>query len=139
MLSWLAAWPEVLGRREARAAAEEALQLSRQAGDQGSEAHALLTLATLNFHEHGTLSLDLLEQARALAEQAHAYDAVLRAAVTRLTCWRGQGSMSGPHRRPRGASRERASTGGHAASARCSRPTQPNRWWRSAGGMRRRR
>jgi DNA-binding CsgD family transcriptional regulator len=91
VLSWLAAWPEVLGRREARAAAEEALQLSRQAGDQGTEAHALLTLTTLNFHEHGTLSLDLLEQARALAEQAHAYDAVLRAAVYEAHLLEGAG------------------------------------------------
>jgi DNA-binding CsgD family transcriptional regulator len=87
VLSLLAEWPEVLGRpeasaaAEARAAAQEALQLARQAGDQGTEAHALLTLTMLNFHEHGTLSLDLLEQARALAEQGHAYDAVLRAAV----------------------------------------------------------
>ena len=81
VLSWLATWPEVLGRPEARGAAEEALQLSRQAGDQGTEAHALLTLAALNFHERGTLSLDLLEQARTLAEQGHAHDAVLRAAV----------------------------------------------------------
>jgi DNA-binding CsgD family transcriptional regulator len=81
VLGWLATWPEVLGRPEARAAAEEALQLSRQAGDQGTAAHALLTLTTLNFHEHGTLSLDLLEQARTLAEQGHTYDAVLRAAV----------------------------------------------------------
>jgi len=81
VLSWLAAWPEVLGRPEARGAAEEALRLSRQAGDQGAEAHALLTLAALNFYGHGTLSLDLLEQARTLARQAQAYDAVLRAAV----------------------------------------------------------
>ena len=92
VLSWLAAWPEVLGRPEARAAAEEALQLSRQYGDQGTEAHALLTLTALNFHDHGTLSLDLLEQARTLAEQAHARDAVLRAAVyeSHLLEWAGE-------------------------------------------------
>ncbi len=92
VLSWLATWPEVLGRPEARAAAEEALQLSRQAGDHGTEAHALLTLTALNFHEHGTLSRDLLEQARTLAEQAHAHDAVLRAAVyeSHLLEWAGE-------------------------------------------------
>jgi DNA-binding CsgD family transcriptional regulator len=92
VLSWLAMWPEVLGRPEARAVAEEALRLCRQAGDQGTEAHALLTLTALNFHEHGTLSLDLLKQARALARQAHAHDAVLRAAVyeSHLLEWAGE-------------------------------------------------
>jgi len=102
VLSWLAAWPEVLGRPEARAAAEEALQLSRQAGDQGTAAHALLTLTTLNFHEHGTLSLDLLEQARTLAEQAHAYDAVLRAAVYESHLLEG----AGEHERAAQAARQ---------------------------------
>jgi DNA-binding CsgD family transcriptional regulator len=102
VLSWLAAWPEVLGRPEARATAEEALQLSRQAGDQGTEAHALLTLTTLNFHEHGTLSLDLLEQARTLAEQAHAYDAVLRAAVYESHLLEG----AGEHERAAQAARQ---------------------------------
>src|SRR5215469_3677038 len=91
VLSWLATWPEVLGRPEARSAAEEALQLSRRAGDQGTEAHALLTLTTLDFHEHGTLSLDLLERARTLAEQGHAYDAVLRAAVYESHLLEGMG------------------------------------------------
>ncbi|HEY3955830.1 MAG TPA: AAA family ATPase [Streptosporangiaceae bacterium] len=102
VLSWLAAWPEVLGRAEARASAQEALQLSRQAGDQGTEAHALLTLTTLNFHEHGTLSLDLLEQARTLAEQAHAYDAVLRAAVYESHLLEG----AGEHERAAQAARQ---------------------------------
>src|SRR5262249_8458928 len=80
-LSWLGTWLSRSGRLKGRAVAEEALQLSRQAGDKGTEAHALITLAELNFHEHGVVSLDLLYQARTLAGQAHAYDAVLRAAV----------------------------------------------------------
>jgi DNA-binding CsgD family transcriptional regulator len=81
VLSWLGTWPDVSGRPEARAAADEALQLSRQAGDLATEAHALITLAGLDYREHGTLSLDLLGQARTLAEKAHAHTAVLRAAV----------------------------------------------------------
>ena len=102
VLSWLAAWPEVLGRSEARAAAEEALQLSRHAADQGTEAHALLTLTALNFYDHGILSLDLLEEARTLAEQAHAHDAVLRAAVYESHLLEG----AGEHERAAQAARQ---------------------------------
>ena len=80
-LSWLVTWLGMSGRPEVRAAAEEALQLSRQAGDKETEAHVLLTLAERNFREHGTLSLDLVERARTLAGQAHAHDAVLRVAI----------------------------------------------------------
>jgi AAA ATPase domain len=44
-----------------------------------------------------------------------------------LTCWRGQGSMSGPPWWRGGGSRARGSTGWPALAARCSRPTSPNR------------
>jgi len=81
VLSWLATWLGRSGRAEGRTAAEEALQLSRQAGDTATEVYVLLWLAERNFREHGTLSLDLVERARTLAEQAHAYEAVLRAAI----------------------------------------------------------
>ena len=71
----------------------------------------------------GTLSLDLLEQARALAEQAHAYDAVLRAAVYESHLLEGAGEHERAAQAARGASRARGSTGWPAAPARCSRPT----------------
>jgi len=80
-LSWLGTWLSRSGRPEARAAAEEALQLARQAGDKETEAHVLITLAERDFREHGTLSLGLVERARTLAGQAHAHDAVLRVAI----------------------------------------------------------
>jgi ATP/maltotriose-dependent transcriptional regulator MalT len=81
VLSWLATWLSALGGSEARAAAEEALQLSRQAGDRQAEAHALITLAGLNFSERGAVSLELFEQARNIADKAHVHDALLRAAI----------------------------------------------------------
>ena len=81
VLSWLAAWLGVSGRPGARAAAEEALQASRQAGDGATEAHALITVAELNFREHGDLSFDLLEQARVLGEKAQVHGVLLRAAT----------------------------------------------------------
>ena len=91
VLTWLATWSEVLGGAEARAAAEEALQLARQAGDTATEAHALIGLAGLDFREYGILSLDLLDQARTVAEQAHAYDAVLRASINESHLLEGVG------------------------------------------------
>jgi DNA-binding CsgD family transcriptional regulator len=91
VLSWVGTWSDVAGRPEARAAVEEALQLCRQSGDKATEAHALITLAGLNYREHGILSLDLLDQARTLAEQAHAYDAVLRATLNESHFLEGMG------------------------------------------------
>jgi hypothetical protein len=85
VLTWLATWSEMLGGAEARAAAEEALQLARQAGDTATEAHALIGLAGLDFREHGTVSQDLLDQARTLAERARAYYALLRASIKRVS------------------------------------------------------
>ena len=81
VLGWLAAWLAVSGRPGARAAAEEALQASRQAADGATEAHALITLAGLHSREHGDMSVDLLEQARALGEKAQVHRVLLRAAT----------------------------------------------------------
>jgi DNA-binding CsgD family transcriptional regulator len=91
VLSWLATW---VGRSEGsggRAAAEEALQTSRQTGDAKTEAHVLITLAELDFRERGALSLDLLERARVLGEQAQDHDVLLRVAVTESHLLEGVG------------------------------------------------
>jgi ATP/maltotriose-dependent transcriptional regulator MalT len=91
VLSWLATWPELSSGAEARAAIEEALQLARQAGDLDTEAHALITRAVLDYREDGALSLDLLDQARNLAEKGHAYSAQLRVAVNESHLLEGVG------------------------------------------------
>ena len=90
VLSWLATWQGMSGRPEARAAAEEALQLSRQSGDTKAEAHALLTLAELH-RDYGALPLGLLEQARNLAGKEHDDDAVLQAALNESHLLEGAG------------------------------------------------
>jgi DNA-binding CsgD family transcriptional regulator/tetratricopeptide (TPR) repeat protein len=90
VLGWLAMWPGMSGASEARAAAEEALRLSRQSGDAEGEAHALLTLVELH-RDYGALPLDLLEQARALAGKAHAYDVLLQAAGSESHLLEGAG------------------------------------------------
>jgi DNA-binding CsgD family transcriptional regulator len=90
-LSWLATWAGRTGRPEARVLAEEALQVARQAGDKATEAHALTTLGELHFYEHGAVSLELLDQARTLAGQAHAYDALLRASINQSHLLEGAG------------------------------------------------
>jgi DNA-binding CsgD family transcriptional regulator len=81
VLSWLATWLAASGGPDPRGAAEEALQLARQVGDPATEAHALITLAGLNFRECGTASLELLEQARNIAERENIGDAALRADI----------------------------------------------------------
>ncbi|HEV2257103.1 MAG TPA: AAA family ATPase [Streptosporangiaceae bacterium] len=81
VLSWLASRLDTSGEPGARAAAEEALQASRQAGDAETEAHVLITLAELDSSERGALSLDMLEQARELGEQAQNHDVLLRVAI----------------------------------------------------------
>jgi DNA-binding CsgD family transcriptional regulator len=91
VLSRLAAWPELSEGAEARAATEEALQLAQQAGDKEAEAHALITLAGLDYRGHGVLSLDLLDQARNVAGQAHAHDPLLRAALNESHLLEGTG------------------------------------------------
>jgi DNA-binding CsgD family transcriptional regulator/tetratricopeptide (TPR) repeat protein len=91
VLSWLATWPELSGGVEARAATEEALRLARQAGDLATEAQALITLAKLDNDEHGLMSLDLLDQARTVAEKAHSHDQLLRVAVNESHYLEGMG------------------------------------------------
>jgi DNA-binding CsgD family transcriptional regulator/tetratricopeptide (TPR) repeat protein len=102
VLGWLAAWPELSGGAGARAATEEALQLARQAGDKETEAHALITLTGLNFRERGAVSLELLDQARTIAGQAQADDALLRAAIMESHLLEGMGQ----HERAAQAARE---------------------------------
>src|SRR5262249_44292394 len=61
----------------ARAMAEEALALARQTGDAATEAYALITVAEAHAHAPGyelnAQNLEMLAQARALAERAQAY------------------------------------------------------------------
>jgi DNA-binding CsgD family transcriptional regulator len=116
VLSWLAAWPEMLGRPEARAATEEALQLARQAGDKETEAHALITLAGLNFRERGAVSLELVDQARTVAGQAHSHDALLRAAIVESHLLEGIGE----HERAAQVAREGVASAGKYGLARVS-------------------
>ncbi len=91
VLSWLATWLSRSGGSGGRAAAEAALQASRQVADGKTEAHVLITLAELDFRERGALSLDLLEQARELGEQAQNHDVLLRVAVTESHVLEGMG------------------------------------------------
>jgi len=81
VLGWLASRLNTSGDPGARTAAEEALQASRQAGDAETEAHALITLAELDSGERDALSLDLLQRARELGEQAQNHDVLLRVAI----------------------------------------------------------
>jgi len=91
VLSRLATWLVESGEPGARAAAEEALQISGRAGDGATEADALITLARLNSGESGALSLELLERARAVGEQAHVHDVLLRAAIYESDLLEGEG------------------------------------------------
>ena len=91
VLSWLASRLDTSGEPGARAAAEEALQASRQAGDAETEAHALITLAELDSRERGALCLDLFQQARELGEQAQNQDVLLRAAIIESHALEGMG------------------------------------------------
>lgn len=79
----------------ARAMAEEALTLARQTGDAATEAYALITAAEADAHAPGyelnAQNLDMLAQARALAEHAQAYDPQLQAAVTESDLLEGMG------------------------------------------------
>jgi DNA-binding CsgD family transcriptional regulator/tetratricopeptide (TPR) repeat protein len=79
----------------ARAMAEEALTLARQTGDAATEAYALITAAEADAHAPGyelnAQNLDMLAQARALAEHAQAYDPQLQATVTESDLLEGMG------------------------------------------------
>jgi DNA-binding NarL/FixJ family response regulator len=76
--------------------AEEALALARQTGDEVGEAHALLSLAMFRAgagQESGIGSdpIELIAQARAMAERAGAYDLVAKAAINESHLLEGAG------------------------------------------------
>lgn len=79
----------------ARAMGEEALALARQTGDAATEAYALITVAEAQAHAPGyelnTQNLEMLAEARALAERAQAYDPQLQATVTESDLLEGMG------------------------------------------------
>ena len=79
-----------------RSYAEEALALARRAGDQAKEANALLTLAMFNADPGQQAPadsgpLDLIAQARAMAERRGADDVLLHAAVNESHLLEGAG------------------------------------------------
>ena len=79
-----------------RSYAEEALALARQAGDEAKEANALLTLAMFNADPgqqapSDSGPLDLILQARAMAERRGADDVLLHAAVNESHLLEGAG------------------------------------------------
>ena len=79
-----------------RSYAEEALALARQAGDEANEANALLTLAMYNADPgqqapSGSDPLELIAQARAMAERRDADDVLLHAAVNESHLLEGAG------------------------------------------------
>jgi DNA-binding CsgD family transcriptional regulator/tetratricopeptide (TPR) repeat protein len=79
-----------------RAFAEEALTLARQVGDKANEANALLTLAMSHAGASqassvGSDPIELIAQARAMAEQAGARDLVVRAAINESHLLEGAG------------------------------------------------
>ena len=79
-----------------RSYAEEALALARQAGDEAKEANALLILAMFNANPgqqapSDSGPLDLIAQARAMAERRGADDVLLHAAVNESHLLEGAG------------------------------------------------
>jgi DNA-binding CsgD family transcriptional regulator len=79
-----------------RAYAEEALALAREAGDEASEANALLVLAMFNADPGQQAApasgpLDLIAQARAMAERRGAEEVLLHAAVNESHLLEGAG------------------------------------------------
>ena len=77
---------------EAKAYAEEALAVARQAGDAATEADALVTLAcNAPLVENLEKIQDLLAQARAAANRAQAYRPLLGAAITESDLLEGLG------------------------------------------------
>ena len=90
VLSWLATWLGTARRPETRAAVEEALQLSRRSGDAETEAYALIALTDLHA-DYGALPLEMLERARTLAGEAHAFDALLEVANNEARFLEGAG------------------------------------------------
>jgi DNA-binding CsgD family transcriptional regulator len=82
VLSWVATFLHDHADTEARTAAEESLRLCRQCGDSSTEAHTLITLASIDLQQSGVLPLDLLDRARVLGEQPDLPDVLLRVAIT---------------------------------------------------------
>jgi DNA-binding CsgD family transcriptional regulator/tetratricopeptide (TPR) repeat protein len=79
-----------------RPMAVEALALARQVGDAGTEANALLTLALIAAHpggmaRQGSEPLDLIAQARSIADEARAYQPLLQAATNESHLLEGAG------------------------------------------------
>src|SRR5215471_966491 len=91
MLAMCAKRMETSNEPGAYAMAEEALALARQTGDAATEAYALITVAHAPGHELNAENLEMLAQARALAERAQAYDALLQATVTESDLLEGMG------------------------------------------------
>ena len=77
---------------ELRAAAEEAVVIARQAGDAATEAAALITLAGAEpIGGNAERIRALLDQARAIASRAQAYQPLLGAAITESEMLEGAG------------------------------------------------
>ena len=79
-----------------RSYAEEALALARQAGDEANEANALLTLAMFRAgvgqqSDVGSDPMELIAQARAMAERAGAHDLLAKAAINESHLLEGAG------------------------------------------------
>jgi len=91
MLATCAKRMETSNEPGAYAMAEEALALARQTGDAATEAYALITVAHAPGHELNAENLEMLAQARALAERAQAYDPLLQATVTESDLLEGMG------------------------------------------------
>jgi ATP/maltotriose-dependent transcriptional regulator MalT len=76
--------------------AEEALALAREAGDEANEANALLTLAMFNAGtgqeaEVGSEPMELIAQARAMAERVGAHELMVMAAINESHLLEGAG------------------------------------------------
>jgi DNA-binding CsgD family transcriptional regulator len=79
-----------------RSYAEEALALARAAGDEASEANALLTLAMFRAgigqqSDVGSDPMELIAQARAMAERTGAHDLLVKAAINESHLLEGAG------------------------------------------------
>jgi ATP/maltotriose-dependent transcriptional regulator MalT len=117
VLSWLAIWLGTSGRPETRAAVEGALALSARCGDAETEAYALIAMTDLHA-DYGALPLELLERARSLAGEAHAYDAVLQATANESYLLEG----AGEHQRAARVARQGIASAQEYGQARRSGP-----------------
>ena len=125
-----------------RSYAEEALALARAAGDEASEANVLLTLAMFRagIGQHadvGSDPLELIAQARAMAERTGAHGLLAKAAINESHLLEGAGGTSWPSRRRAGVSRARRGPTSPAPRAACWPSTRSSRCSRWAGGTRR--